>query len=111
MFATDVLHEVSTPDEARAAVRELVGKSPDFVKFWVDDRNGTKAKFGPDVYSAIIDEAHKHGIRAIAHIYELDDSKGVVRAGVDGIAHLVRSPGPDKELLDLLTDNDVFVFT
>jgi len=111
MFATDVLHEVSTPDEARAAVRELVGKSPDFVKFWVDDRNGTKAKFGPDVYGAIIDEAHEHRIRAIAHIYELDDAKGVVRAGVDGIAHMVREPGPDAELLDLLTTNDVFVFT
>jgi imidazolonepropionase-like amidohydrolase len=111
MFATDVLHEVSTPEEARTAVRELALKGPDFVKFWVDDRNGTKAKFGPDVYSAIIDEAHENGLRAIAHIYELDDAKGVVRAGVDGIAHMVREPGPDAELLELLTAKDVFVFT
>jgi imidazolonepropionase-like amidohydrolase len=111
MFATDVLHEVSTPEQARIAVRELAPKRPDFVKFWVDDRNGTKAKFGPEVYGAIIDEAHQHGIRAIAHIYELDDAKGVVRAGVDGIAHMVREPGPDAELLELLTTNDVFVFT
>jgi imidazolonepropionase-like amidohydrolase len=110
-FASDVIREVSTPEQARATVRELVAKNPDVIKFWVDDRNGEKRKFGPDVYSAIIDEAHRHGKKAIAHIYELEDAKGVVRAGVDGTAHMVRAPGPDEELLRLLTDNDVFVFT
>jgi imidazolonepropionase-like amidohydrolase len=110
-FATDVIREVSTPAQARAAVRELVAKNPDVIKFWVDDRNGEKRKFGPEVYSAIIDEAHRHGKKAIAHIYELEDAKGVVRAGVDGTAHMVRAPGPDEELLRLLTGNDVFVFT
>jgi imidazolonepropionase-like amidohydrolase len=110
-FATDVIREVSTPAQARATVRELAAKNPDVIKFWVDDRNGTKRKFGPDVYSAIIDEAHQHGKKAIAHIYELEDAKGVVRAGADGTAHMVRAPGPDEELLGLLTDNDAFVFT
>jgi imidazolonepropionase-like amidohydrolase len=110
-FATDVIREVSTPAQARATVRELVAKNPDVIKFWVDDRNGQKRKFGPEIYSAIIDEAHQHGKKAIAHIYELEDAKGVVRAGVDGTAHMVRAPGPDEELLRLLTDNDVFVFT
>jgi imidazolonepropionase-like amidohydrolase len=98
-FATDVIREVSTPAQARAVVRELVAKNPDVIKFWVDDRNGEKRKFGPEVYSAIIDEAHQHGKKAIAHIYELEDAKGVVRAGVDGTAHMVRAPGPDEELL------------
>jgi imidazolonepropionase-like amidohydrolase len=110
-FATDVIREVSTPEQARATVRELVAKNPDVIKFWVDDRNGEKRKFGPEVYSVIIDEAHRHGKKAIAHIYELEDAKGVVRAGVDGTAHMVRAPGPDDELLRLLTGNDVFVFT
>jgi imidazolonepropionase-like amidohydrolase len=110
-FATDVIREVSTPEQARETVRELVAKNPDVIKFWVDDRNGEKRKFGPEVYSAIIDEAHQHGKKAVAHIYELEDAKGVVRAGADGTAHMVRAPGPDEELLRLLTDNDVFVFT
>ena len=110
-FAPDALREASTAGEARAVVREILGHNPDVIKFWVDDRNGTKAKFGPDVYEAIIDEAHKGGKRAIAHIYELEDAKGVARAGVDGTAHMVRDPGPDAELLTLLRDNNVFVFT
>lgn len=110
-FAPDAIREASSPDEARAVVREIAAKKPDVIKFWVDSRDGSKEKFSPEVYGAIIDEAHAHGLRAIAHIYELDDAKGVVRAGADGTAHMVRNPGPDKELLDLLVSRDVFVFT
>jgi imidazolonepropionase-like amidohydrolase len=110
-FAPEAIREAATADEARAAVRSVLAQNPDVIKFWVDDRNGTKAKFGPDVYSAIIDEAHKAGKKAIAHIYDLEDAKGVVRAGVDGTAHLVRETGPGNELLALLRENDVFVFT
>ncbi|WP_371572501.1 amidohydrolase family protein [Streptomyces sp. NBC_01314] len=112
-FATDVLHEVTGPEQARRTVRELAAaeRKPDVIKFWVDDRWGQKAKFGPEISAAIIAEAHAQGLRAIAHIFELDDAKAVVRAGADGIAHMVREPGPDQELIDLLVEHDVFVFT
>jgi len=110
-FAPDVIREVSTPEEARATVRDIVAKNPDVIKFWVDDRNGTKQKLRPEVYAAIIGEAHRHGKKAIAHIYDLDDAKGVIRAGADGTAHMVREPGPDEELLTLLRASGAFVFT
>jgi imidazolonepropionase-like amidohydrolase len=110
-FAPDAIREASNPDEARAVVREIAAKNPDVIKFWVDSRDGSKEKFSPEVYSAIIDEAHALGLRAIAHIYELEDAKGVVLAGADGTAHMVRNPGPDKDLLDMLVARDVFVFT
>lgn len=110
-FAPDAIREASSSEEAREAVRAIAAKNPDVIKFWVDSREGSKEKFSPEVYAAVIDEAHAHGLRAIAHIYELDDAKGVVRAGADGTAHMVRNPGPDQELLDLLVANDVFVFT
>jgi imidazolonepropionase-like amidohydrolase len=110
-FAPEAILEAATPEEARTRVRQVLAKNPDVIKFWVDDRNGTKVKFGPDVYTAIIDEAHKGGKKAIAHIYELEDAKGVVRAGVDGTAHMVRAPGPDDELLSLMRESGAFVFT
>ncbi len=110
-FAPEAILEASTSEQARQRVREVAAKNPDVIKFWVDDRGGTKAKFGPDVSGAIIDEAHRHGIKAIAHIYDLDDAKGVARAGVDGTAHLVREPGPDDELLSLMKDRNTFVFS
>jgi imidazolonepropionase-like amidohydrolase len=110
-FAADVLHESASAEDARQYVRELAAKKPDAVKFWVDDRWGTKAKLSPDIYAVIIDEAHKHGLKVIAHIFDLEDAKGVVRAGVDGIAHMVREPGPDDEFLALLVTHNVFAFT
>ena len=38
----------------------------------------------------IIDEAHKNGLRVTAHIFDLEDAKGLIRAGVDAFAHGVR---------------------
>jgi imidazolonepropionase-like amidohydrolase len=110
-FATDVMLEVTSPDEARERVRDLAAKKPDVVKLWVDDRWGQKEKLTDDVFAAAIEEAQSLGLRTIAHIYTLDDAKGAVRQGVDGLAHMVREPGPDQELIDMLLDRDVFVFS
>ncbi len=108
-FATDVVHEASDPDDARAYVRSIAASKPDIVKIWVDDRNGTKSKMPPEIYRAIIDEAHAQGLRVIAHVYYLDDAKDLVRSGVDGLAHMVRAePGVDDELVQLIKANDVF---
>jgi imidazolonepropionase-like amidohydrolase len=110
-FATDVMIEVRSPDEARKRVCELAHKKPDVIKLWVDDRWGEKAKLTSDICQTVIDEAHRLGLHAIAHIYSLDDAKAAVRAGVDGLAHMVREPGPDQELIDMLVEKDVFVFS
>lgn len=110
-FASDVLEEVATAEDARAAVRRIAAKRPDAIKIWIDDRMGLKRKLAPEVYAPLIDEAHAHGLKVIAHIYDLDDAKGVLRAGGDGLAHMVRSPGPDDELIELFLKNDAFQFT
>lgn len=108
-FAGDVVLEADTPDEGRSHVRDLINKKVDIIKIWVDDRRGTKPKMKPEVYRAIIDEAHTHGMRVVAHVYYLDDAKALVRAGVDGFAHLVRAlPGVDEELARLMKEKDVF---
>jgi hypothetical protein len=53
------LLSVSTPEEARAAVRDYAMMKPEFIKIWVDDRDGTKKTLTPALYGAILDEAHK----------------------------------------------------
>lgn len=110
-FAADVVHEATSPEDVRAYVRGLAAKNVDAVKFWLDDRHGTKAKLGPEIYEAVIDEAHAHGLKVAAHIYTLDEAKAVVRAGADIIAHLPRTPGADDELIELLMERNVAVFT
>jgi imidazolonepropionase-like amidohydrolase len=108
-FATDVVFEAASAEAARTYVRQLAPKKPDIVKIWVDDRNGTKRKLTPDVFAAAIDEAHRQRLRAVAHVYYLDDAKALARAGVDGFAHLVRAePGVDAELVDLVRTRNIF---
>ena len=93
---------VSSEDEARRDVRELAAQKVDFVKIWVDDRNGTVLKLSPALYRAIIDEAHKSNLRVFAHIATLADAKDLLRAGLDGFLHPVRDREIDEELLGLL---------
>jgi imidazolonepropionase-like amidohydrolase len=102
-------HWVTTVAEARAAVDEEATKKVDIVKFWVDDRMGMVKKLSPELYSAVIDEAHKKGLRTITHIYTLEDAKGTLRAGVDAFAHDVRDKDVDDEFMGLVKKNPNFV--
>src|SRR5947207_1206043 len=80
----------------------LAGKKVEIVKIWVDDRNGMYPKLTPALYGAIIDEAHKNGLRVTAHIFMLDDAKGLLRANVDAFAHSVRDRDVDDEFMTLV---------
>ena len=96
-----------TAAEGRAAVEELHGHGVDIVKIWVDDRRGTVPKLQPDVYRAIIDEAHVRGMRVTAHLGStsgLADAKDLLRAGVDGFAHTVRDRDIDDEYMTLVRE-------
>jgi imidazolonepropionase-like amidohydrolase len=61
----------------------------------------------PEIYTAVIDAAHARGLRLAAHLYYLEDAKGLLKAGADLIAHSVRDEAIDDELISLLTENDV----
>jgi imidazolonepropionase-like amidohydrolase len=100
---------VTTEAEVRQYVRELATRKPDFVKIWVDDRNGTVQKLSPLLYRAIIDEAHKGGLRVLAHVYYLADARDLVEAGVDGFLHLVRDAEMDVTLARRMKARKVFI--
>jgi imidazolonepropionase-like amidohydrolase len=105
-----VAYGIDSEADGRKAVQELADKKVDWVKIWVDDRNGTVPKLTPPLYRAIIDEAHKHDLRVVAHIYYLADAKELLRAGIDGFAHGVRDKDIDDEFMKLIKDRpNVFV--
>jgi len=100
---------VTTTAEARKAVQEDAAKKVDIIKIWVDDRLGTVKKLSPELYSAVIDEAHKNGLRIIAHIYTLEDAKATLRAGLDAFAHGVRDKDLDDEFMALVKQHQNLV--
>jgi imidazolonepropionase-like amidohydrolase len=88
--------------EGRKDVDELVARQVPIIKIWVDDRLGTVPKLQPNVYRAIVDEAHKRNTRVVAHIFALEDGKDLLKAGVDGFAHGVRDKDIDEEYLTIV---------
>jgi len=90
---------ITTGAEGRKAVEDLAAHKVDMVKIWVDSRGGKFGKLTPEIYGAIIDEAHKRGLRVSAHIFDLEDAKGLIRAGVDALAHGIRDQDIDDELV------------
>ncbi|MEO2157977.1 MAG: amidohydrolase family protein [bacterium] len=101
---TEVPYWITSEDEARAAVTELVAQNVDVVKIWVDSRGGSYDRLTPELYGAVIDEAHKNDLRVTAHVYSLEDAKGLLRAGIDIFAHGIRDTDVDEELIQLWTD-------
>ena len=99
---SEVPYWINTPEEARTAVRELAAANVDLVKIWVDDRGGQYDKLTPELYGAVIDEAHQHGLRVTAHIFSLEDAKGLLEAGVDAFAHSVRDMDVDDEFVEMV---------
>jgi imidazolonepropionase-like amidohydrolase len=107
----DSAYGITTEEEARKDVRELAAHKADMVKIWVDDRNGTVEKLKPNLYRALIDEAHKNKMRVMAHVFALEDVKDLVRSGIDGFAHMVRDKDVDDELIALLKARPNVFFT
>ena len=93
---------VGTVAEARKVVQENAAKRPDIIKIWVDDRDNTVPKLTPELYGAIIEEAHKQKVRVTAHIFDLEDGKGLLKANVDAFAHSVRDRDVDQEFLNMM---------
>lgn len=91
--------EVTSVDDARRRVDSLANRGAQIVKMWVDDHHDTFDKLTPELYGAIIDQAHRRGLLVAAHLYELEDAKGLVDAGLDIIAHSVRDQEVDHALI------------
>jgi imidazolonepropionase-like amidohydrolase len=105
---TTVPYWITTDAEGRKAVQELAARKVDMVKIWVDDRDGKYKKLTPELYGAVIDEAHKNTLRVTAHIVTLDDAKGLLKAGLDGFAHSVRDRDVDDEIVAMIKKRPAF---
>jgi imidazolonepropionase-like amidohydrolase len=103
-----VVRGITSDADARQGVKEVAAKGIGFIKVWVTDRGGTQRKTTPEAYRALIDEAHKHNIRVVAHATDsLADAKDLARAGLDGSIHAIIEA--IEEFAALMKKNNGFV--
>lgn len=109
LFAAGPVVEGTTPAEVKREVELVEAMGADLVKIRVDDHFDTVPKMPPYVYAAVVEKAHELGLPVAAHVYELEDAKGLVEAGVDLLAHSVRDQPVDEALIALLLEKGVCV--
>lgn len=92
MFGT-MYREADGPWAMRAAVREQVARGADFIKLmstgarsvaWEDPE---PAQMTREEIAAIVDEAHRLGLRVAAHAEGLEGARLAIEEGVDTIEH------------------------
>lgn len=105
-------HEADGPWEMRKAVRRQVRDGADYIKIMatgarsVDREDPEPAQMTREEIAAVVDEAHRIGLRVAAHAEGLGGTRFAVEAGVDTIEHglsLHRAP----ELLTLMAERGI----
>ena len=98
-------HVADGPWAVRKAVREQRRDTVDIVKIFIDGEGVCEhatqheLSFQDDEVAAIVDEAHRHGMRVACHSRSAAGVKQAVRSGVDFIAH---ANFLDEEAADML---------
>jgi imidazolonepropionase-like amidohydrolase len=90
---TTMYREADGPDDMRRAVREQLRRGADYVKLMATGARSVLAEdpepaqmTAPEL-AAIVDEAHRLGVRVAAHVEGLDGARLAVREGVDTVEH------------------------
>lgn len=90
---------LSNVSQVETAVAAQAAKGVDFIKLWLDDELGHFPKMPPEMSKAIIDSAHKHNLRALAHVFYYSDAEHLVNQGINGLVHSVRDKPVDQAMI------------
>jgi imidazolonepropionase-like amidohydrolase len=86
-------HRISSASEARRRTRENIERGADVIKTWLG--------LTLEDLKAVVDEAHKRGVKVHTHLYDPDDIEIAIQAGVDVFQHVgsARNPPYAEELV------------
>jgi imidazolonepropionase-like amidohydrolase len=91
---------VNGEKDARAKVQQLAKAGVDVIKL-IDQDEMTEAE-----YMAVVDEAHKHQLRVVAHAHRPEEIRRGLKAGVDCFEHtgLAAAPEYPPDIIALLRE-------
>jgi imidazolonepropionase-like amidohydrolase len=94
--------QVSTPDEARAAVKDLASRDVDLIKLVLEPGFPGRAmkRLDLECFKAAVAEAKERGLRVTVHVGTDEDARAAIDAGADGIEHAAR--GLSRETIALM---------
>jgi imidazolonepropionase-like amidohydrolase len=104
LIAAASLRNLKTEQEARDWANKYADMKVDIIKMHI---TGGPMDMTPAVYGALIDQAHKRGIRTGAHLFYLRDAKGLLDKGIDVIAHSIRDQPVDAATIAAIKARDV----
>ncbi len=107
----EVIQRPTTEEEARQIVRDLAAADVDLIKMWVDatldgrlawsfdwnDGTAPIPKISAEIRTALVQEATRHGLSAVAHIYDEEDVRQLNAVGMRHFVHTVRRAPVDAE--------------
>ena len=92
---------ISSPEDAAQKTRELIERGSDVIKTWVG--------LSEEDYRAIVQEAHKAGVKVHAHLYAPEAIRRAIDAGVDVLQHVgsARNPPYDEALVSEIAHRNI----
>lgn len=107
LFIAGRVIQGANPQSATAMVDSNHHMGVDFMKIRVDDNLGTGTKMSEEVYRAVIARSHELGYRIATHMYYLEDSRKLLDAGSDLLAHSVRDMPVDSSFVTSIKSKKV----
>jgi imidazolonepropionase-like amidohydrolase len=98
----------TTEKEAREAVRQLIKDKPDHIKIIYEKGSKRFTSLSFELMRAIIDEAHKNNFPAVTHIITFEHAQDALKAGTDGLAHMVTDQVVSDEFLKEMKQKGVY---
>lgn len=96
-LADQLTRQVSTPAEARAAVKELAGRDVDLIKLVLEPGfpGHPIKRLDLEAFKAAVAEAKERGLKVTVHVGADEDARAAIDAGADGLEHAARGLTPE----------------
>ena len=104
---------VSNPAEAVRFVGKQIASGADYVKVFIEEGTTVGSPglrvIDDETLFAAVNEAHRLGKMAIAHVTSFEGGVRAIAAGADGLAHLFFDRQPSPELIATIASSGSFV--